>query len=141
MTDIDVDGLRKLLAAATPGPLKAVKGADPYSDDPNRWAVWRADDAAPHSPEYLVAIIENGSPGDTMDTEGHTANLFAQLFNAAPTLLDMAEKCERYKAALEEELRILRDGTRRSTHRENCHVYHPRCAAIRRIGYALEAPQ
>lgn len=90
MTPADLTNLERLLEKATKGPLKAVKGADPYSDDPERWAIWRTDEEAPLSPDYLVAIIENGSPGDTMATEGHTAQLFAALHAAAPDLIKCA---------------------------------------------------
>lgn len=63
-------------AQHTPGPLKASKG---WEGDPERWVV--CSDGLRH---YLVATIENGQPGDTCETEGHTARLFA----AAPELLD-----------------------------------------------------
>jgi hypothetical protein len=60
----------------TPGPLKASKGWD---GDPDRWVV-----VTDGERRYLVATIENGQPGDTCETEGYTAKLFA----AAPELLE-----------------------------------------------------
>lgn len=59
----------------TPGPWKALRGVD---DDETRWVV-----VADGPREYLIATIENGQPGDCLETEGATASLFA----AAPDLL------------------------------------------------------
>jgi hypothetical protein len=61
----------------TPGAWIAVK-ADINGDDPNRWAVCVDGD-----PQYFLATIENGAPGDTLDTEEANARLIA----AAPDLL------------------------------------------------------
>lgn len=70
----------------TPGPWIARQGCDPYSDDPNSWSVLREAE-----PQYLIAIVENGAPGDTMKTEGHTARLIA----AAPDLLAACTAAQR----------------------------------------------
>lgn len=59
----------------TAGPLKALKGSEFETD---RWTVVTEGERA-----YLIATIENGQPGDTLDTEAATAYLFA----AAPELL------------------------------------------------------
>lgn len=66
-------------AKHTPGPLKASKGWD---GDPERWVV-----VTEGKIRYHIATIENGQPGDTCQTEGYTARLFA----AAPELLEAAE--------------------------------------------------
>lgn len=60
----------------SPGPWKALRGAD---DDETRWIVV----AAGSDREYLIATIENGQPGDCLETEGATAQLIAQ----APALV------------------------------------------------------
>lgn len=59
----------------TPGPWKAICGAD---DDETRWGVVFAG-----GQEWLIATIENGQPGDSLETEAATARLIA----AAPELL------------------------------------------------------
>lgn len=60
----------------TPGPFLARKGTE---HDPERWIVVANNGAR----AYLIATIENGQPGDTLETEAATAKLFA----AAPELL------------------------------------------------------
>lgn len=81
----------------TPGPLRPHKGAGDGDDyEPDRWCVV-VDGPKP----YLVATIENGAPGDCLDTEAGNARLFA----AAPDLLvacvGMAERLEEYVAELD----------------------------------------
>lgn len=58
----------------TPGPWSAVR-ADPhgFKDEPDRWVVVAKVDGK----EYFVASIENGAPGDTLETEKNNAHLFA----------------------------------------------------------------
>ncbi|MGC1273212.1 MAG: hypothetical protein WBC44_05855 [Planctomycetaceae bacterium] len=65
----------RIIVKHTPGPLIAVKGID---DEPERWTV-----VVDGPKQWLVATIENGAPGDTLETEGANARLFA----AAPDLL------------------------------------------------------
>lgn len=60
----------------TPAPWKAVQGND---GEPERWLV-----VADAERQYHIAVIENGQPGDCLETEGATAHLIA----AAPELLD-----------------------------------------------------
>jgi len=60
----------------TPGPWKTLRGVD---DDDTRWIVV----AAGSDREYLIATIENGQPGDCLETEAATASLVS----AAPDLL------------------------------------------------------
>lgn len=60
----------------TPGPWKALKGHD---EDPLRWIV-----VADGPLQYHIAVIENGQPGDTCETEGYTAHLIAE----SPVLLE-----------------------------------------------------
>lgn len=62
----------------TPGPWKALKG---NQDDPERWGVCQNIDGEPN---WLIATVENGAPGDKMKTEG----INAQLIAAAPELLE-----------------------------------------------------
>jgi len=63
----------------TPAPWKAAKGHD---CDPERWCV-----VADQERQYLIAVIENGQPGDCCETEGATARLIA----AAPELLQVVD--------------------------------------------------
>ena len=65
----------------THGPWIALTGLD---DDPQRWGVYV--DGAMH---YHIATIENGAPGDTLDTESSNARLIA----AAPELLEALRDC------------------------------------------------
>lgn len=60
----------------TPGTFVAVKGME---DEPDRCGV-----VVDGPRQWIVAVIHNGAPGDTMETEGWNAHLFA----AAPDLLD-----------------------------------------------------
>lgn len=60
----------------SPGPYEASKGAE---DEPERWQVVRKE-----PPQFVIATIENGAPGDTLETEGATARLFA----IAPEMLE-----------------------------------------------------
>jgi hypothetical protein len=76
-------------ALHTPGPLKASKGWD---DDSERWVV-----VADGPRQYHVATIENGQPGDTCETEGHTARLFAaapDLLAACQAFIELANDCD-----------------------------------------------
>ncbi len=64
----------------TPGKWVAIKGID---DDAERWGVYT------EGPQHFhLATIENGAPGDTLETEGHNARLIA----AAPALLEALKK-------------------------------------------------
>lgn len=63
----------------TPAPWKASKGDE---DEPERWLILADAPLAFH-----IATIENGQPGDTMDTEGATAAVMA----AAPEMLAALE--------------------------------------------------
>lgn len=65
----------------SPGPWKAEMFKD---ENDERWYVLADNGTQP----YNIAVIENGQPGDTMETEGATARLMA----AAPELLS-ALKC------------------------------------------------
>lgn len=66
----------------TPGPWTTMQGHD---GDPTRWIVVQAAE-----PNYIIAVIENGAPGDFLDTE--EAN--AKLFTAAPDMLEALECTE-----------------------------------------------
>lgn len=63
----------------SPGPFLAKKGHD---GDPDRWVIVSGGEIP-----WVIAVIENGQPGDCCETEGHTANLFA----SSPDLLEAAE--------------------------------------------------
>ncbi len=67
-------------APFTPGPWKPVCGLD---DDNTRWSVV----AAASNHEWHIATIENGQPGDSLETEAATASLIA----AAPDLYEAAK--------------------------------------------------
>lgn len=61
----------------TPGPWKWGKGVD---DDPTRCFVTQS---VPDEPTFVIAQIENGAPGDSLETEKAKARLMAE----APALL------------------------------------------------------
>jgi hypothetical protein len=54
----------------TPGPYKAVKGIE---GEPERWIIVADNGAQP----YHIATIENGQPGDSLETEEATAHMLA----------------------------------------------------------------
>lgn len=63
----------------TPESWVALQGGCPLDpDDDTRWTVCTAGEM-----HYCIATIENGQPGDTLETEKQRAHLFA----AAPDLL------------------------------------------------------
>ena len=99
--------LRVLCKQATAGPLKAVRGAD---DDENRWIV-----VVDGPLQYHVATIENGQPGDCLETEGATAKLFAASRNALPALLDelaaLRSRCEQAEETLKTAISLGRQAT------------------------------
>lgn len=72
----------------TPGPWRWDKGVD---DDPTRCFVTQGIQG---QPEYVIAEIQNGAPGDCLETEEANARLIA----AAPDLLaackEFVRKCE-----------------------------------------------
>ncbi len=69
--------MRKSTPTPTPGPWIALRGVD---GEPHRWGVFQA---VADRPNYHIASVENGAPGDTLKTEEANARLFA----AAPDLL------------------------------------------------------
>jgi hypothetical protein len=78
-------------AEPTPGEWYAdradLNADDPDDADPDRWAVLVKVEGRPHS--FLVATVENGAPGDTMDTEEANARLMA----ASKDLLAALKAC------------------------------------------------
>ena len=92
MTD-DIKRLRELLAKATSGP----------------WEWW-------NSGKYGVTAIKEHDPGDEKGNlfacggdRSTDAALIAEMRNALPALLDMAERCARYEAALRQVRELSRD--------------------------------
>lgn len=79
----------------TPGEWTAVK-ADLYSDgeesDPDRWAVC----ADIGGQQFFIATIENGAPGDTMETEGANARLFAAAKDLLAACKSLIRTLEQY---------------------------------------------
>ena len=70
----------------TPGPWKALKGHD---EDPERWIV-----VTDGKLNYHIAVIENGAPGDTLETEGFNARMIAQspaMFALIESLIHVAQ--------------------------------------------------
>lgn len=66
--------------SATPGPWVAVSGRESGGSD--RWSI-----VSGGATPWLIAVVENGQPGDTLETEACTARLIA----AAPDLLAALE--------------------------------------------------
>lgn len=69
-------------AKPTPGPWKPIRGVD---EDETRWIVVSASGGN----EWHIATIENGQPGDSLETETATGHLIA----AAP---DLYEACKAF---------------------------------------------
>lgn len=65
----------------TKGPWVAIK-YDPFGEDENRWSVVTT---GYEEKEYFIAIIENGAPGDCLETEKINAKLIA----AAPEMFEV----------------------------------------------------
>lgn len=74
----------------TPAPWKAATGGVD-GDEPLRWVVVTDGD-----PEYFIAEIQNGEPGDTMATEEANARLFA----AGPEMLATLREWDEFADAL-----------------------------------------
>lgn len=82
--DAMLERIETLDKATTPGPWMALAGGTPMEpDDPTRWAV--VTKGAVH---YCIASIENGAPGDCLETEIANAEIVA----AARTLLPLCAK-------------------------------------------------
>jgi hypothetical protein len=75
----------------TPGKWKAVKGME---DEPDRWGI-----VVDGPQQYIIAIVHNGAPGDSLDTE--EAN--AQLMAAAP---EMLRACDAARRVFEAQRRV-----------------------------------
>lgn len=86
------------MSKPTTGYFEASKGSE---FEPDRWIIQTRSE-----PHYLIATIENGQPGDTLDTEEATAHIFA----ASKDLLE----------ALEEARASLADGIE-----TECELEHP----------------
>ncbi len=74
----------------TRGPYKATQGTE---DDMDRWSVVADNGTSP----WVLAIIENGQPGDCCETEGCTAHLFAASWDmreALEVIRDADEDCK-----------------------------------------------
>jgi len=54
----------------TPGPYKAIKGSE---DEEDRWIIVADNGTKP----YHIATVENGQPGDSLETEEATAHMLA----------------------------------------------------------------
>ncbi len=67
----------------TPGPF-----LPQFNEIENRWSIVADNGSRP----YLIAVVENGQPGDSLDTEEATAHLLA----AAPEMLEALELAERF---------------------------------------------
>ena len=72
----------------TPGPWKAERAdmhaVDDEDRDPHRWSVMTDREG----PDYFIATIENGAPGDTMRTEEANAKAIA----AVPTMIEFLQE-------------------------------------------------
>lgn len=74
--------LDRLANAATPGPLEVIEG-DMHGEESDRWSVVRDVNGA----KFFVATIENGIPGDTLETEKANAELFAAARTEIPAMV------------------------------------------------------
>jgi hypothetical protein len=90
-----IERLEALLEKATPGEYVADVAPTPYDDEDERAQVMVRDK---HGRLFLIAIIENGAFGDTIDTERCNAEAFAALKNAAPLLLALAREQQAWRA-------------------------------------------
>lgn len=84
-TDIDaeIERLRAAVDKMTPGEFEASSGFD---GEPDRWIVTTVDTL--RARDWVVAMIHNGAPGDTLKTEEANACGFAMLKNTALPLID-----------------------------------------------------
>lgn len=83
---------KALAEKATPGDWGTIHGDTPYDEGDPRWMVT----VLPKG--YLIAIIENGAPGDTVATEGDNAKFIAWLKNNHARLTALAEEGGKWKA-------------------------------------------
>lgn len=95
----EIRALLELAEKATPGPLEAI----PPPRIGNHWKVGTRPKER-NGCLFLVAMIDNGAPGDTLDTEEANARLFAAACNLTPRLcqelLEAREKVTNLTASL-----------------------------------------
>lgn len=80
-----IEAIRERCDKATEGPWDCFNGPTPVDEDDLRWQV---DTNLPQSKyQHTVAVIENGAPGDTLETERATAEFIAHARTDVPRLL------------------------------------------------------
>jgi hypothetical protein len=94
--------LERIAAAATPGPLEITEG-DCHGSDSDRWSVVKDLGGA----KFFVATIENGAPGDTLETEKANAELFAAARTEIPAMVAEIKRLKSFvKLAAEMSVRL-----------------------------------
>lgn len=82
MTDDELNEWAAMADEATAGPFIVVEG-DCHGSESDRWSVCAVRDGK----SFFVATVENGAPGDTLETEQANAKLFAASRTAIPALV------------------------------------------------------
>lgn len=105
LTGDRLEELLQIANAATCGPLEVTEG-DCHGDEENRWSVVKDVDGA----MFFIATIENGAPGDTLNTERANAELFAASRTAIPALVAEIRELREINALIHSGLRWTGDG-------------------------------
>ncbi len=108
----------------TPGKWVAEKG---MPGEPDRWCVIVETTLQGQDGGYIVAVIENGCPGDTLDTEEANARLIA----SAPQLAEDLARVTAERDRLREELSQYKDSP--GSCDQNRHMAN---AAVSALGFA-----
>lgn len=112
LTDQRLDEIEAIANTATPGPLEVAEGDLYDSEGTDRWSVVKDVGGA----KYFVATVENGCPGDTLETEKANAELFALSRTAIPEMvaelkqfrMESAEEDQRLAVHWDSDMRAIR---------------------------------
>lgn len=107
MTNERFAEIERLAGAMTPGPLEVTEG-DCHGSESDRWSVV----AAREGRQFFVATIENGAPGDTLETEKANAAMFAAIPEIVAELKrlrdEAAEWQQRFDLQWDSDMRAIR---------------------------------
>lgn len=112
VTDAELAEIEAIVNSATPGPLEVTEGDCFGEEESDRWSVVKDVGGA----KYFVATIENGVPGDTLETEKANAELFARSRTVIPAMvaelkqfrMEAAEEDQRLAMHWESDMRAIR---------------------------------